>query len=353
MSILPPLTPTAWANALIGLVIREVAAGAVRMASDTLGQALVSTTGPGLEGGWFPPVVGNMMKVAGFFVAPILFAATLGAILRQDMRRLARAWGACLPLSLLGGFAVAQLAEEGVKVTDDLSEMIESVVSPDLQVNFAKAVTGGLAYTLTWGPVVLIPVLIFLLGALAIWLELALRSAAIQLAVLFMPVALVGLIWPATAHWAKRLVELLGALLLTKPVIVAALCLGSHALAVGDNASSFVVAVAVLLLAAFAPFAILKLIPVVEVSAIAHMQGLSRQPARAVERAVQSVMAKVAQANGAATVGSQSAHGAEGGTAARYFLASMGGSSTNAGEDPLGPAGRPANDASITPAGHD
>ena len=50
-----------------------------------------------------------------------------------------------------------------------------------------------------------------------------------------MPLALAGLVWPATAHWAKRLIEVLVALLLMKPVIVGALCLGAgRVVDVGD-----------------------------------------------------------------------------------------------------------------------
>ena len=264
---------------MFDFLLHSMAAGAVWMTKEVIGRAMASTTSVDLDSsGWFSGVVHQLMPVDELVVAPLLFAATLGAVLRQDMRRLARAWGACLPLALLGGFAAVELTNLGLQFTNALSTAVQYEVSPDLETVYLKVITAGFNLSLGAGPAAGLLVLVFLGGVLAIWLELALRSAAIELAVLFMPFALAGMIWPATAHWAKRLLELLGALLLTKPVIVGALCLGSHAIAVGDNASDLITAIAIVLMAAFAPMALFKLVPVVEVSAIAHMQGLSRQP---------------------------------------------------------------------------
>ena len=120
--------------------------------------------------------------------------------------------------------------------------------------------------------------LLIIAGCLAIWLELVVRAAAIELAVFFMPLALAGLVWPATAHWARRLIEVLVALLLMKPVIVGALCLGAGAVVDMGDPSTAVSGLAILLIAAFAPYALLKLVPMVGVSAIAHLEGLARQP---------------------------------------------------------------------------
>lgn len=57
-----------------------------------------ATTSIGLNGGdWFASVSHLLFPVEALVLAPLLFAATIGAVLRQDMRRLARAWGVGLP----------------------------------------------------------------------------------------------------------------------------------------------------------------------------------------------------------------------------------------------------------------
>ena len=70
-------------------------------------------------------------------------------------------------------------------------------------------------------------------GALMVWVELLIRAAAVYVAVLFLPLALASLAWPAIAHWCRRLVDTLVALVLGKFVIVAVLSLAAGALAGG------------------------------------------------------------------------------------------------------------------------
>ena len=113
--------------------------------------------------------------------------------------------------------------------------------------------------------------------ALLLWLELALRGAAIAVALLFVPLALAGVVFPATAHWPRRLAETLVALVASKLVIACVLALGVSSIGEPQDASGFVEGVALLLLAALSPFALLKLVPAVEAGAIGHLEGLGRR----------------------------------------------------------------------------
>ena len=102
------------------------------------------------------------------------------------------------------------------------------------------------------------------------------------MAVLFLPLALATLVWPAVSHWCRRLVETLAALILSKFVIVATLSLAVGALASGTAGtgnhgagfSSVLAGGALLLMATFVPFVILRMIPAVEAGAVAHLDGL-------------------------------------------------------------------------------
>ena len=69
------------------------------------------------------------------------------------------------------------------------------------------------------------------LAALAVWVELLIRSAGIYVCVLFFPVVLVARIWPKLEKWATRLAEALTALILSKFVIVAVLSVAAAAVA--------------------------------------------------------------------------------------------------------------------------
>ena len=127
-------------------------------------------------------------------------------------------------------------------------------------------------------------------GAMAIWLELTLRSAGVYLATFFMPLVLVAYVWPSTAELARRGIQVLASLVLSKFVIVAALGLGFVAVTSG-SAQAAVSGAAILLMAAFAPFALLRLAPVAEASVIAHLEGMSRRPVRSAARTVTATAA--------------------------------------------------------------
>jgi hypothetical protein len=331
------------ANAFFSALLHWEAIGAQSVVSDVIGKAITGTTTVGLgKASWFSSVTHQMFPVEELIVAPLLFAATIGAVLRQDLRRLARAWGVCLPVSMIAGYAVVQLTATGLNITDAISSAIQYQVMPGVGAVLVNAIDLGIASSLTDGMLSAVISLLVVAGCLAIWLELLLRSAAIELAVFFMPLALAGLVWPATAHWAKRLGQVLTALLLTKPVIIGALCLGAGAVEDGSDPGAAVGGLAILLIAAFAPFALFKLVPMVEVAAIAHLEGLSRRPLRAVEHGVQRVMSGVAEATAAARVliGREDG-GGQLPDVAGQLMGQLGRGADSAEDDPLGPGGAP------------
>jgi len=126
--------------------------------------------------------------------------------------------------------------------------------------------------------VVLLGALLVAFGAFMLWVELLVREAAVYVAVLFLPLGLASLVWPAISHWCRRLVDTLAALILSKFVIVAVLALAAGALASGSGTGFAPVlgGGALLLLAAFTPFTLLRLVPAVEAGAVHQLEG-SRQ----------------------------------------------------------------------------
>jgi len=358
MPISAPLPISVGASTLSRTVASALLRAAVSFEQDVV-KALISdvmlavvsattSVSPAEGNSWFNSVAHGLFPVEVLVVTPLLFAATIGAIFRQDMRRLARAWGVSLPLSIIGGYAIVNLVYMGLHVTDAMSSIIQDEVAPHLQTEFAGVIAGGLAGPGATEPLNVVLSLVVIAGGVAIWLELILRSAAVELSVFFMPLALAGLVWPATAHWARRLSEVLGALLLAKPVVVGALCLGTSALASAKaGPSSIVTGAGILLMAAFAPMVLLKLVPVVEVSAIAHLEGVSRRPFHAAERVGQRALAIAASSGGAAAGGAAGGGGAPGGAGVGSAgqLLSQVGQGSGAAQNPLGPAGPPGPEA--------
>jgi hypothetical protein len=126
------------------------------------------------------------------------------------------------------------------------------------------------------------PFLPFLVGlfviaaAFFLWIELLLREAAVYVIVLMLPLAFAAFVWPARRIWAVRAVELLVALILSKFAIVAVLSLGGAAISSAGSSLTGLMAGAVLvMLAAFSPWALLRLIPLAEIAsgAVGPLRG--------------------------------------------------------------------------------
>src|SRR5437763_3573964 len=112
------------------------------------------------------------------------------------------------------------------------------------------------------------------------------------------------MIWPATSRWARRLVEVLIAIVLAKFVIISILSLASAAITnttLGDSGGGdvferMIAGAALLVLAAWSPFALLRLIPMMEIAAASVTSQRSSMSAAAGSAGIQSPAAYMRQA---------------------------------------------------------
>ncbi|MGO9197488.1 MAG: hypothetical protein ACLQK4_10220 [Acidimicrobiales bacterium] len=299
-----------------------------------------ATTEPVLTGRAWQAEFTTMTVIAAATVLPLLCVAAIQAVARQDAGGLFRTAFVRVPLALLFTAVAVELVSLGLQATDEAcGSLIDSAGHP-LHALFAhmEMVLGGSS------PTLLAANFLFLLlaGCLAflVWIELAVRSAAIAVATLFLPLALAGSALPATAHWARRLGETLTALVLSKLAIVAVLTL-----AVGtfgepsDGLASIVEGITLLGLAAVAPLALARILPMVEAGAVAHLDGLGRHSVRAVVSAASAPNAWMTTSGGRAA--------SEG-----RGVATAGSAPSGAGALPVGPRPEtppPANPSPVPP----
>jgi hypothetical protein len=260
-----------------------------------IGQVLSATTTVDLGASWFQTHYGQMTALAGVIILPMLLASTLQAIVRQNPGQLIRTFLLQLPLALLLGVVAVQIVILSLSATDAMSDAVAGGTSADVS-SLLNGVTSGLVGSAADPSiasfVLLLVALLIAVGAFVLWLELLIRAAAVYVAVLFLPLALATLVWPAVSHWCRRLVETLAALILSKFVIVATLSLAAGAVSsgtagTGDHGSGFssvLAGGALLLMATFVPFAILRMIPAVEAGAVAHLDGLRQRGSAAMTR---------------------------------------------------------------------
>jgi hypothetical protein len=249
-----------------------------------IGAVLTSTTTVDLGATWFRAHYEQMTALAGVVILPLLLVSTLQAVLRQNPGQLVHTFLVQLPLALLLAVVAIQIVILSLAATDAMSVAVAGGTGSDVTSMLSTLTTGLIAAAgdpSVAGFVLLLVSLLIAVAAFVLWLELLIRAAAVYVAVLFLPLALATLVWPAVSHWCKRLVETLSALILSKFVIVATLSLAAGAVTAGTSHGAGFSAVlaggALLVMATFAPFAILRLIPAIEAGAVGHLEGLRQR----------------------------------------------------------------------------
>ena len=271
-------------QSVLNSISQWVASGAEWLLGQ-IGDVLVSTTTLDVGASWFRTHYGQMTALAGVVILPMLLVSTVQAIVRQNPGQLIRTYLVQLPLALLLAVVAIQVVIMSLAATDAMSDAVAGGSGADVA-SLLSGVTKGLvaasADQTIASFVLLLIALLVAVSAFVLWLELLIRSAAVYVAVLFLPLALATLVWPAVSHWCRRLIETLAALILSKFVIVATLSLAAGAVSSGTAGSgshglgfsAVLAGGALLLMATFTPFAILRLIPAVEAGAVGHLEGL-------------------------------------------------------------------------------
>jgi uncharacterized membrane protein len=306
------------ANAVLDGISGWIASGAVWAVSQ-VAKLIQATTTPHVKEGWFAGEYGLMERIALALALPLLMFAIGRALFLREPAELVRSVLVYLPLAAIltaGAVAATQMA---LAITDSLSGAASAAVGASAHQFFSGATKGlivlGAGGAELPGFVVAIVAVFAAFAAFILWIELILRSAAIYVVLLFLPLAFVAMVWPSTARFARRMVEALAAIILAKLVIVAIISLAASGMVhagLGSNVDAALAGVALMGLAIFAPWTLLRMLPMME-AAVAHHEGASRYArAAVVDRASEQVRRAFAQANEQGAQGAGSGTGASG-----------------------------------------
>lgn len=289
LSFIPLLGPLLGGGAGLGVTgLLDLLGAAVAKAAawllEGVGGLIATTTRPALDSTWFRQRYGVMVSLALIALLAVLVVSVIHAIVRQDAGVLVRVLLVQLPLAAVLTGAAAGIVQWGIWLVDELCRAVTANTGHDVD-HLLADMSGslGLMSAGIGAPafVTLVVSLLVVAGAFLLWIEMVLRSAAVDATTLFLPLALVTMTWPAASRIARRLSETIAALVLSKLVVVGVLSLGVGAIVSSGPASVRLPAVltgmALLLLAAAAPYALLRLVPLADFGAVAHLEGLARR----------------------------------------------------------------------------
>lgn len=306
-------------------------AAGLRMLLDGLVFAATRTTQINLSADWFVEQFNGVLRIGGLVMLPLFLAAIIRGLLvdRAEMTRAVTRLPVAALLTVLAipaaQFFVATidalssgyqagLGSSVEELTVLLGAAAEPLVTPTTVAGGGLQVIGGAAFGF------LLAAIFLIFATFVVWLELVLRQAGVYLLVLFLPLAFAGLVWTPTRSWLAKMAQAFVALVVSKFVIVVVLSTAAAALKAmasdwvagpvsAETASTLEAAdpsellsllalgVALIGLAAFAPYTVWRLIPIATASAAGAFEGVLRRPTAAVGRPhpVDATYNKVAQ----------------------------------------------------------
>jgi type IV secretion system protein TrbL len=227
------------------------------------------TSTPELKAGWYEERFASMIALGLGLAALVTMMALASAAIRRDpealgatvygMLRAGLGTGLVLVLTVLALGVADEIANTmaGETMGRDAGQFWNEVGDAWGNDNFAGFGSSAIAFFFAFVQVI---------AGLLVWIEMLLRSAAIYIAVLFLPAALAASIWPPLREWEARLVKVLFVLIAMKPVIITVLSLAGHAAAAAITGEArgdigvMLAAIVIFALAACVPWALMTMV---------------------------------------------------------------------------------------------
>jgi hypothetical protein len=298
-----------WAWDKVAGGIAEWVLGAVGYFVEGVVDFLTTSSSPDVASVWFSgpeSPYASVRAIAAVMLVGFALVGLVQGVLRGDPGAMVGRIAGGLPAAVFAMVATTAVVSKLLALTDALSEAVLAPVGDPALEFLVGFGAGALATSAVLGSgfAVVVIGLVGVVAALAVWAELLVRSALIYLLVALSPLAFAATLWPAARGLCRRLVELLLAVVISKFVICVAIAVGVASLAgtgsaadpaagMGETAAvdigTLLVGTVILCLSAFAPFIVLKLLPLAEAAVVA--QGVSRSPLRAAQSAAHGAYA--------------------------------------------------------------
>jgi hypothetical protein len=329
-----------WAlDGVISLITSWVVGGVLALI-EAMWSVIDTSTSPSVDAEWFSATGSSPFQMAVQIGAVMLSITVLLSIIRAVLAgspgAVLRTVAHDLPLAVFAMVATVGITRLGLDLTDAMSDWVWALTRDDAKralEALSLVMMTGLPGTHFLGVVLAV---VLLIAMLFLWVVLFIREALIYLVVVFgAAFAWPALVFAPLRDTAKRSLELLAALIVAKPVITLALSVGVSALAgvgatgepgdpaggnVAGELGTLVVGVVTFGLAAFMPYVVWKLMPVVAAAVVA--QGIASGPLRAGQTAMQvhymtATMTRLATGGATAAAGKGARPQAEPATADR------------------------------------
>jgi hypothetical protein len=220
-----------------------------------------------------------------------LLVATLQALRHGETTGLWRVYLGVAPACVAGIALARPIATLVLQAVNQLSTTAAGSVAQH-ETALAKGLEGLTPTTPGFGVFLLAGVVV--LGALLLWFELIVRVVVLTLLLVLVPVIVPLATFPSLRRIGWRLAETFITVAASKFIIVITLVLGLDELT-GSSATEVIAGAVTLLFAACTPYLVLRVVPIMEQSALHQFDGLRSRATRAVTNAPSSPLAQAAR----------------------------------------------------------
>ena len=342
-------------NGMFSATLKLFGQSASNVVSALLG-FITATSDPVFSGGWWSSsgeaVFVRVLTISGALMALSFMLSIITSLLAGDPKLLMKAV-LHLPLAVIQTGLLVTVTAALLSATDEISKYIASGSSHDLT-NF---VTVGMVAAITDSSIVgLIIGGLIILAAISVWLQLIVRTALLYVTVLGAPLVFAASVHPSVRGLQKRYIEFGIGLICAKVVVALAFATAAAALGSLGSSPSFAAevgalleALAILLVACFAPYLFVRLLIGAEALVIA--EGLERRPLRAAMHAQQGSYYIRAGGGLSGLLNGMGSGGKGGGTGPAHSDLGAAGGNPTPGGDGNGPSPGPsANGGSPRPS---
>ncbi len=254
---------------IFGLIAQAVAS----ITSALAGAFNGDSTRVDLTGGWFSSDGGSTVTamtsvIAGSLVLVFLFMSLIRAMAAGEFSTMWRAALVDVPVAFLATALTVVVASALLAMVDEASATLLGSDGEQLAA-FGESLTNVEQLSLA-GLLGILFGLLFIIGAVLVWIQLLVRAALIYIVIAFAPITWVTRAYPGTRGIARRGAEIAVALIVSKFAMAISFRLGAEAMSSADVASgeadlsAMLVGAAIMLMTAFMPWMIFKVIPAVE-----------------------------------------------------------------------------------------
>lgn len=306
-------TVTGVVGGAVGWGFDQIAEGIAKWVLDAVGffvegtvNFLLESASPNLTAAWFSgegSPFATVRNIAALTLLAFLFLGLIQGLLAGDIGGMIRRMALDLPGAIIGMAATTVVVDRLLALTDAMSAAVLQNANGQALHFLSGFGVGVAAAGPAGGFAAVLLGLIAIIAAFLVWVELMIRSVLVYVIVAMSPLAFAATLWPSAKGVLRKMIELLVAVIFSKLVIAIAISVGVAALSGAGTANApadtglvddvaagmgnLFVGTAILAMAAFSPFLLLKLIPMAEAALVA--QGVSRAPVRGAQSAMSNV----------------------------------------------------------------